>query len=291
MFLRLFERRKRYLRELKLNFNKNHRSTSILYLVLTFFVLSVLVIQAIQKEYENCFTCILTLILFSVPLFLERTMKITLPNTLEVIIILFIFCAEILGEIHGFYLKFRWWDTMLHTLNGFLMAGIGVSMIDIFNRSERFKFELSPFFVALVAFCFSMTIGVLWEFFEFAMDILVQTDMQKDTIVSTISSVALNPSNNNIPVVIRGIDQFVLEGAGLAVNDTPQTSVSLNLQGYLDIGLIDTMADLAVNFIGAIVFSVIGFFYCRSQGSRPFAKRFIPQLKESELDIELEKKR
>lgn len=272
-----FEKRKQYWKELKLNFSKNHRSMSVLYLVLTLFVLVVLVVQAIQKEYENCFTCVLTLVLFSVPLFLERTMKITLPNTLEVIIVLFIFCAEILGEIQGFYLKFRWWDTMLHTMNGFLMAGVGVSMIDIFNRSERFKFELSPFFVALVAFCFSMTIGVLWEFFEFTMDILVQTDMQKDTIISTISSVALNPENNNTPIVIHEIDQMILQGKMLSTNSAAE-STSFTLQGYLDIGLIDTMTDLWVNFIGAVVFSVIGYFYCRSQGERQFAKRFIPKL-------------
>ncbi len=280
------EKRKRYLKELKSNFSKNHRLTSILYLVLIFFVLVVLVIQAVQNEYENCFTCVLTLILFSVPVFLERTMKITLPNTLEVIIVLFIFCAEILGEIQGFYLKFQWWDTMLHTLNGFLMAGVGVSMIDIFNRSERFKFELSPFFVALVAFCFSMTIGVLWEFFEFMMDVLTQTDMQKDTVLNTISSVALNPLSNNVPIVICGIDQVALQGSSMTVNEISKNTASLNMQGYLDIGLIDTMTDLWVNFIGAIIFSVIGFFYCRSQGKRPFAQRFIPKLKSEGKEIE-----
>lgn len=280
MFLlkRIYKKRKRYLTELKSNFNKNHRATSILYLVLIFFVLMVLVVQFVQKEYENCFTCILTLVLFFVPVFLERTMKITLPNTLEVIIVLFIFCAEILGEIQGFYLRFQWWDTMLHTLNGFLMAGVGVSMIDIFNRSERFKFELSPFFVALVAFCFSMTIGVLWEFFEFMMDVLVQTDMQKDTIINTISSVVLNPANDNTSTVIQNIERVTLQGSSMVLNGTQKESVSLNIQGYLDIGLIDTMTDLWVNFIGAVVFSVIGFFYCRSQGKRLFAQQFIPKI-------------
>ncbi len=273
---------KRYLRELKSNFNKHRRSMSILYLVLISFVILILIAQILRRNYENCFTCVLTLILFSVPVFMERTMKITLPNTLEVIIILFIFSAEILGEIQGFYLRFSWWDTMLHALNGFLMAGIGVSMIDIFNQSERFKFELSPFFVALVAFCFSMTIGVLWEFFEFFMDFFAETDMQKDTVLHAISSVSLNPTKENIPLLLREIDTMTVSGQNMTVNGMNSVSAPINVAGYLDIGLVDTMSDLFVNFIGAILFSIIGFFYCRSQGKGPFAQRFIPKLIHSE---------
>ncbi len=281
-------RRKRYLQELKDNFGRHSRSTAILYLVLTAIVLVVLVVQLIRKNYENCFTCVLTLLLFFVPVFLERTMKITLPNTLEVIIILFIFSAEILGEIQGFYLKVRWWDTMLHTANGFLMAAVGVSMIDIFNRSERFKFELSPFFVALVAFCFSMTIGVLWEFFEFFMDFFAKTDMQKDTLLQSIATVDLNAAKENIPVFVEGIESIVLSGRNLSTDGVAVSEQLIRINGYLDIGLVDTVLDLLVNFIGAFVFSVIGFFYCRSHGKRPFAKRFLPRLQKSEGDKEAE---
>ncbi len=271
----------KYLQELKANFGRHSRFKSVLYLLLIAMVLSVLVVQLIRKNYENCFTCILTLLLFFVPVFLERTMKITLPNTLEVIIILFIFCAEILGEIQGFYLKVSWWDTMLHTANGFLMAAVGVSMIDIFNRSERFKFELSPFFVALVAFCFSMTIGVIWEFFEFFMDFFSGTDMQKDTVLHMISTVDLHPAKKNIPVVIEGIENVILYGKEMTVDGVILSEKALDLKGYLDIGLVDTMTDLFVNFIGAVIFSIIGFFYCRSHGERPFAQRFIPRLRGS----------
>ena len=88
---------------------------------------------------------------------------------------------------------------MLHTTNGFLCAAVGFSLIDILNRNAKIKFTLSPVYVALAAFCFSMTIGVLWEFFEFSMDRLFHMDMQKDTIVHTISSVMLDPTNSNIP--------------------------------------------------------------------------------------------
>ena len=265
--------------ELLENFTKQRRGMSILYLVLTCIVIVIMVSQFIIGNYENCFTCILTLILFLIPSFIDRTLKITLPHTLEVFIVLFIFCAEILGEIRAFYIKIPWWDTMLHALNGFLMAAVGVSMVDIFNRSEKFKFELSPFFVALVAFCFSMTIGVLWEFFEFAMDMLTYTDMQKDAVLNTISTVDLNLAKQNTPVVVKGIEDVIVSGSNLLVNGTRMESYKLGIGGYLDVGLIDTMKDLIVNFVGAVVFSVIGFFYVKTRGKGKFAQRFIPKIK------------
>lgn len=266
-------------RELLENFKGERRAMSILYIVLTFIVIAIMIGQFIIGNYENCFTCVLTLVLFLIPSFVDRRLKITLPHTLEVIIVLFIFCAEILGEIRAFYLRIPWWDTMLHTMNGFLMAGVGVSMVDIFNRSEKFKFQLSPVFVALVAFCFSMTIGVLWEFFEFSMDLFTFTDMQKDTVVSTISTVDLNRAKENVPVIIKGIENVIFTGGNLTVDGTGMDSYSLDLGGYLDIGLMDTMKDLIVNFIGAVIFSIIGYFYVKSRGKGKFAQRFIPRIK------------
>lgn len=266
-------------RELLENFKGERRAMSILYIVLTFIVIAIMIGQFIIGNYENCFTCVLTLVLFLIPSFVDRRLKITLPHTLEVIIVLFIFCAEILGEIRAFYLRIPWWDTMLHTMNGFLMAGVGVSMVDIFNRSEKFKLQLSPVFVALVAFCFSMTIGVLWEFFEFSMDLFTFTDMQKDTVVSTISTVDLNRAKENVPVIIKGIENVILTGGNLTVDGTGMDSYSLDLGGYLDIGLMDTMKDLIVNFIGAVIFSIIGYFYVKSRGKGKFAQRFIPRIK------------
>ena len=158
---------------------------------------------------------------------------------------------------------------MLHTINGFLAAAVGFSMVMLLNEDERVTFRLSPAFLAMVAFCFSMTIGVLWEFFEYAGDQLLHMDMQKDTVVHTISSVMLNPSGENAAVTITGIDEVMIDG-------TP-----LGLGGYLDIGLHDTMKDLFVNLIGAVVFSVIGFFYVKNRGRGSFARRFIPTVPET----------
>ncbi|WP_130850568.1 hypothetical protein [Intestinimonas timonensis] len=241
------------------------------YIVLRLAVILVLIAQFVKGNFENVFLCVLTLILFLVPTFIERKIHVDLPDTLEIIIMLFIFAAEILGEIQAYYITFPYWDTMLHTINGFLCAAIGFALVDILNRSDRFSIQLSPLFLAITAFCFSMTIGVLWEFFECTMDQFFFLDMQKDTVVNTISSVMLDPKGGNHPTAIRNItDVIVVTADG--------TQHALGLGGYLDIGILDTMKDLFVNFIGAVVFSIIGYFYVKSRGKGRFARRFIPQV-------------
>lgn len=182
----------------------------VVHLVLQIFVVLTTISQFFHQNYNNVFLCLLTLILFNIPKIVEYRIHIELPTLLEVVILLFIFSAEILGEIHSFYTRIPHWDTMLHTLNGFLMAAIGFAMIDILNRDSRFHISMSPLFVAFVAFCFSMTIGVIWEFFEFSMDQLAGMDMQKDFIVSSVHSVALDPNGLNEVVSIPNIDQTVL---------------------------------------------------------------------------------
>ena len=173
---------------------REHKSSFAVYVILRALVVLCMILQIFNRNYENVFLCALTLILFIVPSFLQVELKMELPSTLEIIILMFIFSAEILGEIQAYYIKFPYWDTILHTLNGFLMAAIGFSLVDILNRNEKVKLELSPAFMAIVAFCFSMTVGVMWEFFEFGMDTFFGFDMQKDTIIHTINSVMLDPA-------------------------------------------------------------------------------------------------
>lgn len=252
---------------------REHKSSFIVYFTLRILVIIMLVLQVLNRNYENVFLCVLTLLLLVVPSFVQITFKVELPTTLEIIILVFIFAAEILGEISEFYLVFPFWDTVLHTLNGFLAAAIGFSLVDLLNRSEKTMFSLSPLFTAIVAFCFSMTIGVLWEFFEFGMDMIVGYDMQKDTVIHTIRSVTLDPAGRNVPYVIRGITETVVNGT------------ELGLGGYLDIGLLDTMQDLIVNFIGAAVFSVIGFFYVKTRGRKSAAGRFLLRRKPEDKDF------
>lgn len=259
---------------------KKKRNVAVVYWLLRLSVIAIMVAQFFNHNFENVFLCMLTLVLLLMPTIMERRLKIDLPNALEIIIMLFIYAAEIMGEIHAFYTTYRGWDTMLHTMNGFLCAAIGFCLVDLFDRSEKSSLSLSPKYMAIVAFCFSMTVGVLWEFFECAMDQLLLLDMQKDTVVNTISTVMLDPAGGNKPQIIRGITDVILV--------TDQGEISLGLGGYLDIGLLDTMKDLFVNFIGAVVFSIVGYFYVKGRGKGKFAKNFIPQVLEESAEAEEE---
>ena len=223
--------------------------------------------NAARGHWESVMTCILTLILFLLPAVLGKRLHIRLPAAMEITVPVFIFCAEVLGEIACFYVKYPLWDTALHTVNGFLFAAFGFCLVDLLNENPRLKFQLSPQFVALAAFCFSMTIGVIWEFFEYAMDHLLALDMQKDTVITAFQSVALDQTGSNIPVPVGEITRTVLELRG---------GRQIVLQGYLDIGLTDTVKDLFVNFIGAAVFSVIGGIYIARRGKNGLAAAFIP---------------
>ena len=128
-------KRKNYWAESKRQI-KNSKGTFAVYLVLRFFVIVAMVISCIRGNYENLFFCALSLILFLVPSFIENNFKIDLPQTLEIIILLFIFAAEILGEMGNYYTKVPYWDTVLHTVNGFLCAAIGFALTDKYTASS-----------------------------------------------------------------------------------------------------------------------------------------------------------
>ena len=227
------------------------------YVILRTIVILVLIRSIWIGRYDNAIVCVYVLVLYVLPQFVENRMNIEIPSVLEIIIFVFVFLAEVLGEIQAYFLKVSFWDTMLHTTAGFLLAAVGFSLVNLLNRNEKIKFQLSPAYLALVAFCFSMTMGVLWEFFEYGADRLLLLDMQKDTVLSQISTVDLDPTLSNTPVVVSGITDMLLE-----LSDGSTYRVGLG--GYLDIGLYDTMADLFVNFLGAVVFSVIAFFETKS---------------------------
>jgi hypothetical protein len=201
-----------------------------LYRALYITVGTMLFLEILNRAWYNAFLCLLTLALFTIPRFLEQRIKINVPDVLEVVVLLFIFAAEILGELRDYYYAFPYWDVILHTMNGFLCAAIGLSLINILNNSPAFAVKLSPIFVVLFAFCFSMTVGVMWEFFEYAMDTYFGANMQKDTVFAN---------------------------------------------GYVDIGLIDTMEDLFVNFVGAVVSSVLGYFYVKHNGRAKILSHFM----------------
>ena len=254
-----------YIRRLKARISLNKKQF-IAYSILRILVLLTAVRCAFTHNYESLAICVLTLVLFLLPSLFEQLLKIEIPPVFQIIIYLFIFAAEILGEVNKYYTAIPGWDTMLHTINGFLCAAIGFSLFNILNRGSK-SMQLSPFYLSLVAFCFSMTVGVVWEFIEFTADQMFFLDMQKDFVVSSFASVTLDESNTQIPVRISEITRTIIEtknGDPVVIED-----------GYLDIGIIDTMKDLMVNFIGAIVFSVIGYFYEARNKTKSVAKELM----------------
>ena len=263
-------------RLLKPNYLKGkNRAIRVLYLALGLFVILTLVRSFLRGEYFNVLVCLLTLVLFTVPNFVEQRFGLHLPDLFEGLVLLFIFSAEILGEINCYYQKIPHWDTVLHVMNGFMFAAFGFALFDVMNRDGRVKFKVSPICLAVVAFCFSMTVGVLWEFYEFGCDTLLHTDMQKDTYVGEMYTVLLDEDQSNTVVSVRH-----MRAVSLSCIDENGEPYELILDGYIDIGLIDTMEDLAVNFVGALVFSTIGYFYVERRGRGRLAARLIPRLQE-----------
>ena len=269
--------RKDHLRKLKKYLYRNKSSLAV-YFVLRGLVLLSLVRAYFREDYQSVFWCVLTLVLMLLPSILSHKLDIHLPSALEVVILLFIFAAEILGEINSFYVRVPNWDTMLHTINGFLCAAVGFALVDLLNRDERFSLQLSPKYLALTAFCFSMTVGVLWEFFEYFADLMLGMDMQKDTVIHAIHTVALDQSLTNTVIHVEDIQDVILVSSD-------GTQQMLGIGGYLDVGNHDTMKDLLVNLIGAVVFSVIGYIAAAKKGKSRIAVKFIPQVKPSDKQM------
>lgn len=249
---------------------REHRSSFAVYLILRTLVILVLVRQIMMQNYENIFVCLLTLLLLLVPSFVQLTFKVELPIFLEILILVFIYAAEILGEIDNYYFSIPYWDTILHTINGFVCAAVGFSMVSLLNKSEKIQFFVSPLFLAIVSFTFSMTIGVLWEFFEFSMDQLFAMDTQKDTLITSIHS--------------AGVDEILPPFGENDIHEVTVNGEVISDQGYIDIGLIDTMEDLFVNFVGATTFSLFSYFYARNKERFTFLQNFIPKKKDRNKD-------
>ncbi len=255
------------MKKIKEAYKESRKGVLVVYLLLRFLVILVMVRQIFLHNYWNAFLCILVLIQFLIPYFITKKLKIELPSIFEIIILLFIFSSEVLGEIQNFYGVFKHFDTVLHTLNGFLCAAVGFSLIDLCNNNSE-KFNLSPIYLTIVAFCFSMTIGVLWEFLEYSIDKVMLSDMQKDKLVTKISSVWLNPDGKNKAIVVDNINKTII------YSDSGETVIE---GGYLDLGLNDTMKDLIVNFVGAVVFSIFGYLYVINRDKYKIAEKFIPK--------------
>lgn len=123
--------------------------------------------------------CILGLIVMAVPSIIEKRFSIDIPNYMEVLYFIFLYCAIYLGEVRNFYFLIPYWDTILHAFSGAMLGAMGFTLISILNNSQQVKMHLSPLFVSLFAFCFALAAGAIWEIYEFTFDGLLSLNMQK----------------------------------------------------------------------------------------------------------------
>ena len=123
--------------------------------------------------------CILGIIVIFLPSMLVRKLNFNIPKAAVIAYFIFIYCAIFLGEIRSFYYRFEFWDDLLHLFSGGMLAILGFIIVDALNTQKKIQVALSPLFVALFAFCFALTIGVLWEIWEFAFDSILGLNMQK----------------------------------------------------------------------------------------------------------------
>lgn len=123
--------------------------------------------------------CLLGIFAMFLPSILERKMKFQIPNIMEILYVIFLYCAIFLGEVRNYYYTYPHWDTILHTFSGAMLGALGFSVIALMNENKKWKLNLSPIFIAFFAFCFAVTLGVVWEIYEFTFDGLLGLNMQK----------------------------------------------------------------------------------------------------------------
>lgn len=121
----------------------------------------------------------ITLVMFLPAALVRRFHVVDVPIEFEALAVLFIFASLFLGEVRGYYARFWWWDIALHTTSGLLLGILGFLLVYVLNASSRVEFRMRPRFVALFAFAFAVAVGALWEIFEFTMDRVAGTQMQK----------------------------------------------------------------------------------------------------------------
>lgn len=194
--------------------------------VLHFIMTAGLVLALYEQQWLNALLVLAIILITVAPSLIERRFKLDIPAEFEMAAVVFVFAALFLGEIRGYYARFWWWDLALHITSGFLLGILGFLLVYVLNESDRIDLHMRPRFVALFAFVFAVAMGAIWEIFEFAMDQIFGTNMQKPMFG--------DPS-----------------------------------------GLTDTMWDLIVDAVGALVVSVLGWWYLHRSDRRSFLERWI----------------
>ena len=228
---------------------KKLKLEDIVRLVLSFIVLAIMIRQIILKEWIMTLACLLVLIVFSIPRVFDKKFKIKFPPVLEISIYLLVFASEILGEIGSYYVTVSWWDDLIHMLSGMALSAIALFVICVVDN-ESSHISLSIGYKLVTAFCVSMTVLTIWECIEFGNDNLFKKDMQKDRIITEITSVKVNQNNPT--------KSDTLKIKSIIVNNEDWIK---KYGGYIDIGLYDTMFDLLDGVLGTSIYCFISYFY------------------------------
>ncbi len=123
--------------------------------------------------------CLLGIAAMLLPSALYKRWNLLIPPYMFTAYALFLYGAIFLGEVRNFYYAIPHWDTLLHTFSGMMLGALGFSFVTILNNTEKIPVSLSPAFVAVFTFCFAVTLGVVWEFYEYFADSVLLTNMQK----------------------------------------------------------------------------------------------------------------
>lgn len=172
--------------------------------------------QKIKTDYLLMMTqCLLGLLVMALPSFIAHRWKVVVPNTIVILYFIFLYCAIYLGEVRNFYYVIPHWDNILHAFSGAMLGALGFILVDLLNRDRKVRVHLSPFFIAVFAFCFALAVGALWEVYEFAFDALLGLNMQKHTTeqgVALIGTAAL--SDTMIDLIADSLAALVVSVLG-----------------------------------------------------------------------------
>jgi hypothetical protein len=198
-------------------------------------LLSMIYVSLTTKELFSYFYCLATVPFVALPPVLSVLFRRRM-NLLFYILFTFYTIGPLLGAVYNFYYFISWWDVLLHMLAGVVFAVVGAQIADVLNKNNKTSYVLSALFGVLL----SIAIAVLWEFFEYGSDVFLQSDMQADTVIHAIYT-KINRTDG-IADVYENITETLVNQKSLGIN------------GYLDIGLIDTMHDMIIETVGAVAF-------------------------------------
>ena len=159
--------------------------------------------------------CTVGIFAMLLPKFLHERFSIRIPAGMMLMYVIFLYCSIYLGEVRSFYYAVPYWDTILHTFSGGMLGTLGFSLITILNGTEKVPVNLSPIFVVIFAFCFAVTLGTIWEFYEFFADGILGTNMQKFAFENGEKMLGRNALMDTMKdLIVDSIGAFVAAGIG-----------------------------------------------------------------------------